>query len=74
MELHPDVVQTFMEWALSALTSFATTLSSLPQLLERLVLLAIRGLELQERVGLSKTIQLLVCYPGHSFRRKLFPF
>ena len=60
MEAHPDLVQTFMDWALSALTSYSAVLASLPQLLEGLVVVSIHALELQERVGLQKSIQLLV--------------
>lgn len=60
MESHPDLVQSFMDWALSALTSYSAVLATLPQLLEGLVIVSIRALELQERVGLQKSIQLLV--------------
>jgi hypothetical protein len=56
----PDLVQSFMDWALAALTSYAIVLASLPQLLEALITLSVRALELQERVGLQKTIQLMV--------------
>lgn len=60
MEAHPDLVQGFMDWALSSLTSYVAVLATLPQLLQGLVVLAVQGLELQERVGLQKTIQFLV--------------
>lgn len=60
MEAHPDLVQGFMDWSLSTLTSYAPVLASMPQMLEGLVVVSISGLELQERVGLQKTIQVLV--------------
>ena len=60
MEGSPDIVQTFMEWAMAVLTSFVSILATLPDHLEKVALVTIRGLELQERVGLQKCIQLLV--------------
>lgn len=60
MEAYPDLVQTFMDWTLSALTSYSEILASLPQLLEGIVMVSIQALELQERVGLQKSIQVLV--------------
>ncbi|KAK9900916.1 ARM repeat-containing protein [Cystobasidium minutum MCA 4210] len=59
MEAHPDLVQGFMDWALSSLTSYVAVLATLPQLVQGLIILAVEGLGLQERVGLQKTIQLL---------------
>lgn len=49
-----------MDWSLSALTSFASVLCTLPRHLEGLLELTVNALELQERVGLQKAIQLLV--------------
>jgi len=60
MEQNPDVVQSFMDWAMSALLVFARVLKTLPDLTEGLVLLSIQALDLQERVALQKTMQLLV--------------
>lgn len=63
MEANPDIVQGFMDWGLMALTSVPTALCVLPQYTEGLFELAVSALELQERVGLQKTIQLLVGVP-----------
>ena len=49
-----------MDWGLMALTSVPTALCDLPQYTEGLFELAVSALELQERVGLQKTIQLMV--------------
>lgn len=60
MEHNPDVVQCFMDFAMSALTSFASILYTLPDAVEAVLKTAIQALEVQERVGLQKSIQLLV--------------
>lgn len=60
MEQNPDVLQTFMDWAQSVLTSFPAALAARPDLLDSLVVLAVNALTIQERVGLQKAIQFLV--------------
>lgn len=60
LDAHPDIVQAFMEWAQTALTSFPRVLCSLPQHMQGLLEVCIMALELQERVGLQKSIQLFV--------------
>lgn len=62
MVANPDVVQGFMDWSLAALTSFARILATLSAQVESLLLLSIRALDLQERVALQKTIQLLTAF------------
>ena len=60
MEHHPDVVQAYMDFAQSVLTTAPAFFSSQPDVCEAVVRLAVQGLEVQERVGLQKSIQLMV--------------
>ena len=60
LEANPDIVQGFMDWSLASITSFVSLLVTIPNQVEDLLLLSIRSLDLQERVGLQKTIQVLV--------------
>lgn len=70
MERHPDVVQTYMDFAQSVLTTSPAFFASQPDVCEAVVTLAVQGLEVQERVGLQKSIQLMVsghiCLPLHA--------